>query len=98
MVTPSLATCLEALGKLYKAFNVCKEHGDPDQASITDAIELLNIAQEFTESHVESAKTATLNGHQGTISHKTKQSLDILASGLHNIKALLEGNNMIAET
>ena len=58
----------------------------------------MNMVQDFKESRIDSAKTTQnlprnvdpLYGHQGTISQKTRQSLDILMTGMLNIKTLLE--------
>ena len=63
----------------------------------------MNMVQDVKESHVDSAKTTqnlpgmvnALNRHQGSISQKTRQSLDIFMTGILNIKALLANYDCI---
>ena len=86
---------LKALGNIYKAFNVHKASTDPERTSVNTSIDLLNETLDFTRDHIESGKQflpdsiTVLNGPQGTISHKTQQSIDILLSRVCQIQASL---------
>ena len=87
---------LEYLGKFYKTFSVHLKHQNYDNLSLPDAVESLKTcADYFSAIKYEAINFRQLepnkvtNGPEGTVSNKTLKSIEILASGLQNLKTKL---------